>query len=153
MQLSLAEIALAVGMTTNMQADVDAAELICLAKNVYYEARGEDAAGQVAVAHLTLSRVASPRFPDTVCDVVTEDRGPKSYDCQFSWWCDGKGDIPRDERAYEKAMLIALKAMTGRTTNPVPGATHYYAFDMVTPGWSYKLAEVAVIGNHRFMEE
>lgn len=153
MDLSLAEIALAVGMATQMQAPVEHEELICMARNIYHEARGEDQAGQIAVAYLTLNRVESTRFPDTICDVVTEDRGPRAHDCQFSWWCDGKSDKPNDQDAYEKAMKVAIQTMTGRVENPVPAATHYYAPDKASPGWALKLAEVAVIGNHRFMQE
>ncbi|MDE4297152.1 cell wall hydrolase [Phaeobacter gallaeciensis] len=153
MTLTFAEIALIASMATNMQADLDHEELICMARNVYHEARGEDRSGQIAVAYLTLNRVESDRYPDTVCGVVTEDRGPKSNDCQFSWWCDGKSDTPNDLEAYQNAIRISIEAMTGTVENPVPGATHYYAPKRVTPGWSYKLAEVAVIGDHRFMEE
>lgn len=153
MDLALAEIALIVGMTTNMQADINHGDLICMARNVYHEARGEILEGQLAVAFLTLNRVESPRFPDTVCDVVTEDRGPKPWDCQFSWWCDGKSDVPTDQDAYETAIMISLAAMTNAATNPVPGATHHYAENKTTPSWSYHLAEIAVIGDHRFMQE
>ena len=49
---------------------VGSAGLFCLALNVYFEARSEDVVGQYAVAEVTLNRVASDRFPDTVCDVV-----------------------------------------------------------------------------------
>lgn len=153
MNFSLFELALVVGMTTNLQADVDPGELTCLARNVYHEARGETEDGQLAVAFLTLNRVADPRYPDTICDVVKEDRGPKSYDCQFSWYCDGKSDYAKDQEALEKAILISIAAMTGAVENPVEGATHYYAHKLTTPFWSYKLSEVAVIGDHRFMEE
>ena len=47
-----------------------AAELRCLAENVYYESRGEPLVGQYAVAEVTMNRVASPEFPDSVCAVV-----------------------------------------------------------------------------------
>ena len=49
-------------------------DLKCLAENVYYEARGESAAGQQAIAEVTLNRVASGQFPDTICAVVHEQR-------------------------------------------------------------------------------
>ena len=42
----------------------------CLAFDVYFEARGEPEAGQYAVAEVTMNRVASGRYPDTVCGVV-----------------------------------------------------------------------------------
>ena len=52
------------------ESDIDEDELHCLAKNVYHEARGESKAGKLAVAHVTLNRVHSDEFPDTVCGVV-----------------------------------------------------------------------------------
>lgn len=153
MDISLAEVVLAISMATQMQAPVDHEELICLARNVYHEARGEDHEGQLAVAYLTLNRVAHSRYPGAVCDVVTQDRKPGDHVCQFSWWCDGKSDTPRNLDAYQDAIRVSIEAMTGAVENPVPAATHYYAYNKVTPSWSHRLVEIAVIGNHRFMEE
>jgi spore germination cell wall hydrolase CwlJ-like protein len=50
--------------------DLSENELGCLVENVYFEARGEDVLGQAAVAYVTLNRVRSPDYPDTICDVV-----------------------------------------------------------------------------------
>ena len=55
----------------------------CLAMALYYEARGEGPDGMLAVAEVVINRVQHPDFPGTVCDVIKEDRGPESYDCQF----------------------------------------------------------------------
>ena len=41
------------------------ADLMCLARNIYHEARGEPITGQYAVAEVTMNRVASRRFPDS----------------------------------------------------------------------------------------
>jgi spore germination cell wall hydrolase CwlJ-like protein len=60
---------------------------MCLALNMFFEARNESLIGQVMVAEVTLNRVANARFPDTVCEVVWQDR-------QFSWTHDGKTDNP-----------------------------------------------------------
>lgn len=60
-------------------------QIRCLAHNIYFEARGEPEAGQIAVAMVTLNRVQSEAFPDTVCEVVKQQR---KQTCQFSWWCD-----------------------------------------------------------------
>ena len=46
--------------------------LACLATAIYFEARGEPTLGQIAVGQVIMSRVADPRYPDNVCDVVTE---------------------------------------------------------------------------------
>ena len=46
--------------------------IVCLATNIYFEARGEDRIGQYAVAEVTLNRVASPDYPDDVYGVVKQ---------------------------------------------------------------------------------
>src|SRR4029078_12445796 len=82
-----------------------AAELDCLAKTVYFEARGEKEKRQRAVAAVVLNRVKSSRFPDTICQVVHQG-GTGSRDCQFSWWCDGLSDKPKDQKARTHADAI-----------------------------------------------
>ncbi|MCR4301881.1 MAG: cell wall hydrolase, partial [Sulfuricaulis sp.] len=57
-------------MHTVFTRQADMRNLTCLALNVYFEARGEPSAGQFAVAEVTMNRVASGRYPDTVCGVV-----------------------------------------------------------------------------------
>ena len=47
-------------------------DLECLALNLYHEARNELDAGLYAVADVTQNRVADPRWPNTICDVVYE---------------------------------------------------------------------------------
>ena len=44
--------------------------LMCLALNIYFEARNESIAGQIAVAEVTLNRVASKNYPNNVCGVI-----------------------------------------------------------------------------------
>jgi N-acetylmuramoyl-L-alanine amidase len=44
--------------------------LLCLAKVVYHEARGESLDGKIAVANVVLNRVKSDLFPDSICSVV-----------------------------------------------------------------------------------
>ena len=73
-------------------AGVDEDELNCLAEAVYFEARGEGAYGQRAVAEVILNRRADPAFPDSVCGVVHQGfnpSSPKLHKCQFSYYCDG----------------------------------------------------------------
>ena len=84
------------------------ATITCLAQNIYFEARDQPTVGQMAVAYVVLNRVHHPAWPDTVCDVIRE--GPtyswkQDYPirnrCQFSWYCDGKPDVPKDQRCME----------------------------------------------------
>ena len=72
-------------------------EITCLAQNIYFEARSEPVAGMLAVGHVVLNRVASDRFPDTVCKVIRQGGERRRHRCQFSWWCDGRSDKPHNE--------------------------------------------------------
>src|SRR2546422_2415827 len=62
--------------------------LACLARNVYFEARGEPVAGQYAGAGGTMNLWASGRYPDTGCGVVSQkhwDSLRKRYVRALSW--------------------------------------------------------------------
>jgi len=88
-------------------------EMMCLAENIYFEARAEGVDGKAAVANVTRNRVKSNLFPDSYCGVVYQGPVreswktkkdptladnqrvyyPRKHRCQFSWYCDGKKDI------------------------------------------------------------
>ncbi len=126
-----------------------AADLNCLAMNIYWEARSESLDGQLAVAAVTMNRVQSKRFPDNVCDVVHQGGEDRLHRCQFSWWCDGKSDRPREMTAWESARGLAHVSLSNEAPDPTNGATHYHA-SYVQPGWSRQLQLAAVIGEHNF---
>ena len=109
------------------------AEIECLAKAVYFEARGESFAGRMAVAAVVINRKALPHYPGTLCGVVTEQRRPGLHFCQFSFFCDGKPDRPLDESAWIDAIAISVGALEGCVTTGT--ATHYHA-DYVNPDWT-----------------
>ena len=46
--------------------------IVCLALNVYYEARSQSVVEQIAVAQVVINRVNDDRYPDTVCKVVKQ---------------------------------------------------------------------------------
>ena len=134
--------ALRYGLLTTPPTFDAVAELHCLALNVYHEARGESEAGKFAVAAVTMNRVASRRFPDTVCAVVWQ-RG------QFSWTEDGRPDTPYEQGAWREAVKVAsLVYKSGRPSN-VGAATYYHARN-VTPGWARGETPVAKVGRHIF---
>ena len=81
-------------------------ELDCLARNIYFESRNQPLAGRLAVGQVTMNRVDSPRFPNTVCDVVMQG-GERLHRCQFSWYCDGEVDFPSDEIRFREAADLA----------------------------------------------
>lgn len=157
-----------------VEPDIDERELQCLAKNIYHEARGESLEGKLAVAHVTLNRVHSPRFPDTVCKVVYqavhstwwwEAKGrlvPVRNKCQFSWYCDGKSDriqlttvegepIVRNVQAWQDSQAVALEVLLGITSDPTNGAKWYYNPDLADPYWKHSYIKTVQVGAHKFM--
>jgi spore germination cell wall hydrolase CwlJ-like protein len=114
-------------------------ETICLAKNIYHEARGESIRGKLAVAKVTLNRVASGKFKQTICGVVYQ-RG------QFSW-TESKYKPILDKSAWADSLHIAKLLML----NPELSKTQamYYHNLKVKPNWR-QLERVDKIGNHVF---
>ena len=103
--------------------------LVCLALNVYHEARDQPFIGQVAVAQVVMNRVHDDRYPDDVCEVVMQGPTyswkpdfPVRHRCQFSWYCDGKSDKTPDQTAWEQALVIAQGVYTGNLDDFVEGA-------------------------------
>ena len=116
----------------------------CLALAVYYEARSEPIDGQRAVADVIMARTYHPSYPNTVCEVVAEDRGSKAWDCQFSFMCDGRPERPSGA-AWVTAQAVAAEAIAGPA---LVHATHYHTTD-VQPNW-HDLTIVGKIGSHVF---
>ena len=123
----------------------------CLALNIYHEARGESSVGQLAVGMVTLNRVKSDRYPNTICKVVWQ-RG------QFSWTHDGKSDRPYNKTAWKQSQVIAAflykDYLNFIKMHPdidfTKGALYYYAPDLANPYWANKMNITAVIGSHVF---
>ena len=125
------------------------AALMCLALNVYHEARSEPLQGQAAVAHVVLNRVASGRWPDDVCSVIHQGYEKGRFRCQFTWYCDGKPDEPTEILAWAKSVLVANQVLTGVVPDVTNGATHYHA-RYVNPYWSASLSKTVTYGSHLF---
>jgi len=128
--------------------DATPAERKCLALAVYFESRAESVEGQQAVAAVVLNRVRSGRFPGNICAVVHEGGGQR-HRCQFSWYCDGRSDKPRDGGAWEQAVAIADSVIDGQVSDPTDGALYYHNTH-VKPKWRKKLTKTAAIDNHIF---
>jgi len=126
----------------------DETDVECLALNIYHEARSEPPRGQLAVAAVTLNRLHSPAYPDSVCAVVKQG-GQRRHACQFSWWCDGKSDEPTEKRPWGRALAMARRSLLGLAEDPTGGATHYHA-TYVDPFWAAHLEHTVQIGRHLF---
>ena len=130
--------------------------LACMAVAIYFEARAEPLAGQIAVANVIVNRVMADQYPDDVCEVITQGKlGSKRTDrirrhqCQFSFYCDGKSDTPKDADAFRYAIDIASNILGGVWFDPTDGATHYHSID-VSPVWAKTMTRIVRIENHIF---
>jgi spore germination cell wall hydrolase CwlJ-like protein len=126
-------------------------ELTCLALNVYHEARGEPIVGQYAVAEVTINRVASRRYPNTICEVVYEkkwDRIRRRYVGAFSWT--ELGSTPELRiKEWKRAWKVAEDVCDEREGPKLKGALFYHA-KYIRPSWASEKQPVARIGMHIF---
>ena len=134
---------------------------ICLALNTYHEAKNQSLVGQIATAQVVMNRVEDDRFPSTVCEVVKqgptrpswedpEKEYPIKHRCQFSWYCDGKDDTPKNEKAWRKAQDVAFLVLYNKIQLDVTeGATHYHA-TYVRPAWAKTKKRTTRIEKHIF---
>jgi len=125
--------------------------LTCLARNVYFEARGEPIAGQYAVAEVTMNRKASRLFPNTVCEVVQQQnwdpiRG--RHVGAFSWTEFSTLPDPEGEE-WQRAWRVAEAVYYQPEVRSLKGALYFHA-DHVKPSWARTKRPVARIGNHVF---
>ena len=120
----------------------------CLAEALYFEARGEPAEGQFAVAEVILNRVDSPKFPNSICKVVNQGTGRK-YACQFSYTCDGKFERIANMAVYDQLVAVAWAMIDGGMRQLSGGATYYHTTS-VQPSWARRFEHTATIGIHKF---
>ena len=123
-------------------------ELYCLAKNIYFESRNQPKIGKIAVAQVTLNRVQSDKFPNTVCEVIYQG-GERRNRCQFSWYCDGKKDEPTNGPAWDESVYLALLVYGDGFLDVTEGALWYHA-TYVSPSWAEHYQKTVRINNHIF---
>jgi spore germination cell wall hydrolase CwlJ-like protein len=119
-------------------------DVFCMAKNIFHEAGVEDRMGKYAVAQVTLNRMANPKYPTTVCDVVMDP-------FQFSWANDRKIRWTRPKgAAWNESVRIAEKVLIkGYRVQGLEQANYYHA-DYVAPRWRKPEAKIAKVGTHIF---
>ena len=134
---------------------VERPQLYCLAKNIYFEARGDSLAGRYAVADVVLNRVKDRRYPESICEVVHQGQtdlngNMKKNRCQFSWYCDGKADNTPNAEMWRQSQAIAYQIVILSTMRGITeGATHYHA-TYVNPSWNRGMDDIGRIGAHLF---
>lgn len=138
-------------MTTKKEAE----EIECLALNIYYETRAVSLADAMAVSDVVLNRVNSVKYPSTACKVVKQGYKDSKGNmirnkCQFSWYCDGKADVPNDITAWDRSRKYARDIYVhGFYRGVTEGSTHYHA-TYVKPFWAPTMDRITRIGSHIF---
>lgn len=118
-------------------------QLLCLARNIYFEAGNQSEQGMIAVANVVFNRMEDKRFPNSPCAVIYQrHRGV----CQFSWVCSRNQTI-RYVGQYQRAVSVAERAIAGQLVDNTGGAKFYHAV-YVNPRWGYKRS--TRIGDHVF---
>ncbi|MFJ4192753.1 cell wall hydrolase [Pseudomonas sp. NPDC089534] len=114
--------------------------ITCLARSIYWEAKGKDNADMEGVASVVMNRLGHDGFPGTVCEVVKQ--GSETKSCQFSWWCDGRPDQVKEDDEYAQAKAIAAKALNRQLTDRTHGALYFHDRN-VHPSWANEYRKTA----------
>lgn len=134
-----------------LQPEVDQKELNCMAQNIYFEAGNESRKGMLAVAQVTLNRIESGLFPDSVCGVVQQKTRAKATGrtvCQFSWYCEGKKQVKYESKRWLTALEVAWSVLAeGMRLESLADAMFYHN-TQVNPRWG--LRRITKIGGHIF---
>lgn len=128
-------------------------QLECLTRNIYWEAASEPFEGKVAVAQVTMNRVASGKFGSGVCGVVYQKNVfYEKVVCQFSWACENNHKIkPIYPKNWAESEEVAKKVLLENFRLPSLTQAMYYHATYVNPGW--RLQRVTQIGQHIFYKE
>lgn len=123
----------------------DEEQIRCMARNAYFEARGESKAGRYAVNNVVMNRVKHGKFPNSPCGVVKQRY---KNTCQFSWVCKGTGKI-NNPVLYAEMLKIASDVYFRRVSDNTHNAIYFHS-SRIKPKWSNVLARTVRIGAHIF---
>jgi spore germination cell wall hydrolase CwlJ-like protein len=120
-------------------------DLDCLTRNIYYEAGGENVAGKFAVAHVTINRLKTGYWGNSICRVVYARK-------QFSWTLAKK--LPRpDSKVWAESETVARKVLAGHRVRGLTRSLYYHATYIRDPKWADSRHEAGQIGNHVFYNQ
>jgi spore germination cell wall hydrolase CwlJ-like protein len=125
-------------------------QLDCLTRNIYWESASEPFEGKVAVAQVTINRVASGKFAPDICGVVYQKTViAERVICQFSWMCDGSSKIrPIYPAHWKESEEVAKKVLLEGFRLPSMKNALYFHADYVKPQWGKP--QVGKFGRHIF---
>ena len=120
-------------------------DIYWMTQNIYHEARSEPLIGQIVVGLVTLERLADGRWGNTIKKVVTSKK-------QFSWYSDGKSDVPTEKKAWNEVKGVAILSYIVYNIWKGSGIMYYHN-QTCKPYWSNVYDEVMTIGQHTFYKE
>lgn len=112
----------------------------CMAKNIYFEARGEGLEGMLMVAEVTINRSENEKFPNTICGVVNE-RG------QFGW-VSANPRITNLEK-YKEIHNLSERILSGKQVMRNTSAL-YFKRTGSRSSFHNSRPHVVTVGNHEF---
>jgi N-acetylmuramoyl-L-alanine amidase len=118
------------------------AERVCLATNIYFEARNQSTAGHEYIGYVTMNRLKHSKFPNNICKVIWQN-------AQFSWTHDGKPDTIYNIKAWKRAVMAGNYVINNPTKDPTKGSLYYHA-KYVKPYWAAYMQQVAILDDHIF---
>ena len=124
------------------------ADIYCGAQNIYFEAGSEPFEGMMAIADVTINRKNDTRWPDSICNVVWQDK-------QFSWTHDGKSDdiplwSPYQIQLWNTSVYMFVTALLDENDYSKCG-THYHN-KYIKPWWADEMTVTTIIGNHKLLK-
>lgn len=121
-------------------------QTLCLALNIYHEARGSTRNDMVGVAWVTRNRVES-RYSKgrDYCQIIWEPG-------QYSWTRRSVSSLmPREMEAWQRVVTVAQSVIGGSVSDPTRGANTFYATRLGTPAWTRRGTGRMVIGAHTYV--
>jgi len=116
----------------------------CLAKNVFHEAGVEPMEGKLAVAQVTINRLKSGRWGNTICKVVYAK-------AQFSWTLDKRKrkEVPKGPLWEESKQAVRI-FLKGDRLPTLTKSLFYHTDYIKQPRWASEDYKIAQIGQHIF---
>jgi len=129
----------------------------CLAKNIFYEARGTSMDEKIRVVNVTLNRAKDSKFPNDVCGVIMQYR-------QFSWTLEkhkmsipvenAYQDKPGELKEWKSALILAEKGLDNKLPDLTDGAMYYHRTNMKPKTWDFsKLTKVETSEWHHYYKD
>lgn len=130
----------ALGVQEVYAKDLSKAEITCVTRNAYFEARNQGEKGILATVFVVLNRTKDSRFPSTPCRVVAQPY-------QFEWY--GKGKVVKDHKTYQEIEVLVREVLSGKHRDFTRGSTHFHHVK-IKPDWSKRLTPTVQVGVHKF---